>query len=56
MQKNTVAGNSLNAVEHEAVPTRVLNPKAWEVQGRSPGGHAGGKPHATKKMDFDLAC
>ena len=30
-KKNNVAGNSLNDVEHEPVPTRVLNPNASEV-------------------------
>ena len=34
MQKNTVAENYLNAIEHEPVLTRVLNPKASGVQGR----------------------
>ena len=33
MQKNTVAENSLNAVEREPVLIRVLNPKARVVQG-----------------------
>ena len=28
MQKNTVARNSLNAIEREPVPTSVLNPNA----------------------------
>ena len=37
IQKNTVAGNSLNAVEREPVPTRVINPKACGVQRYSPG-------------------
>ena len=31
-RKNSEAGNSLNAVEHEPVPTRVLNPTASEVR------------------------
>ena len=31
MQKNNEAGNYLNAVEREPVPTRVLNPTASEV-------------------------
>ena len=31
MQKYTVAGNSLNVVEREPVPTRVLNPNASEA-------------------------
>ena len=37
--------------EREPVPTtRVLNPKAWGVQGRSPGrGCGGAKPPAYKK-------
>ena len=30
-EKNNEAGNSLNAVEHEPVPTRVLNPNASEA-------------------------
>ena len=40
----------LNAVEREPFPTRVLNPKACEVQGCSPGGGFGGaKPPTHKK-------
>ena len=31
MKKNDETGNSLNAVERELVPTRVLNPNASEV-------------------------
>ena len=42
MQKNTEAGNSLNVVEREPVPTQVLNPKACGVQGRSSDGGWGG--------------
>ena len=30
-EKNNEAGNSLNAVEHEPVSTRVLNPNASEA-------------------------
>ena len=59
MQKNTVAENSLNSVEREPVLTRVLNPKACVVQGRSPGeggGEGGGggaaKPPAKKKYIY----
>ena len=36
MQKNIVEENYLNAVEHEPVLTRFLNPKACRVQGQSP--------------------
>ena len=40
------------AVEHEPVPTRVVNPKACGVQGRSPSGGCGGaKPHVKKRFD-----
>ena len=35
-QPNTVAGNSLNAVEREPVPTRVFNPKAYGKPGAQP--------------------
>ena len=31
MKKNDETGNSLNAVERELVPTRVLNPNASEA-------------------------
>ena len=31
VKKNNEAGNSLDAVEREPVPTRVLNPNASEV-------------------------
>ena len=31
VKKKNEAGNSLNAVEHEPVPTRVLNPNATEI-------------------------
>ena len=31
MQKHNVAGNSLNAVERQPVPTRFLNPNASEA-------------------------
>ena len=31
MEENNEAGNSLNAVEHEPVPTTVLNPNASEA-------------------------
>ena len=31
IDRNNEAGNSLNAVEHESVPTRVLNPNASEA-------------------------
>ena len=31
INQNNEAGNSLNAVEHEPVPTRVLNPNASEA-------------------------
>ena len=33
-KKNNVAGNSLNDVEHEPVPTRVLNPNASEASNK----------------------
>ena len=35
MVKNNEAGNSLNAVEREPVPMRVLNPKASGAWGQS---------------------
>ena len=38
MQKNNVAGNSLDADERKPVTIRVLNLKAWGIQGRNPGG------------------
>ena len=31
VKKNNEAGNSLNAVDHEPVPTRVLNPTESEA-------------------------
>ena len=34
--------NSLNAVEREPALTRIFNPKACRVQGRSPVGGGGG--------------
>ena len=37
------------AVEREPVPTRVLNPKAGGVQGRSPGWGCGGAKHLANK-------
>ena len=49
MQNNTEAGNSLNAFEREPVPSRVLNPKAYGVQGFSPGGGCGGMKAPPKK-------
>ena len=39
----------LIAVEHEPVPTRVLNPKSCGVQRRSPGGGCGGAKPPRKK-------